>query len=141
MEKEALLKAINERQIGTMSEFLGIEFTDVGENFLAGKMPVDARTIQPVGILHGGASVVLAETLGSIAANFAVDMERYYCVGLDINANHIRSIPKGNWVYGKATALHLGKTTQVWEIRLTNEEGKTTCISRLTMAVLEKKQK
>lgn len=139
MSKEEILKAINERQKNTMSEYLGIEFTDVGENYLCAKMPVTEKTIQPMGILHGGASVVLAETLGSVAANFAVDREKYYCVGLEINANHIRSVKKGEWVYGKATALHLGKTTQVWEIRLHNEEGKTTCISRLTMAVLERK--
>jgi len=140
MDKKQLLAAINERQKNTMSEFLGIEFTDVGEGFLEGKMPVNEKTIQPAGILHGGASVVLAETLGSVAANFSVDMSKFYCVGLEINANHIRSVPNGNWVYGRAAALHLGKTTQVWEIRLHNEEGKTTCISRLTMAVLEKKK-
>lgn len=138
MNKEEILKAINERQKNTMSEYLGIEFTDVGENYLCARMPVTEKTIQPMGILHGGASVVLAETLGSVAANFTVDREKYYCVGLEINANHIRSVKKGEWVYGKATALHIGKSTHVWEIRLHNEEGKTTCISRLTMAVLEK---
>lgn len=138
MSKEEILKAINERQKNTMSEYLGIEFTDVGENYLCARMPVTEKTIQPMGILHGGASVVLAETLGSVAANFTVDREKYYCVGLEINANHIRSVKKGEWVYGKATALHIGKSTHVWEIRLHNEEGKTTCISRLTMAVLEK---
>lgn len=139
MTSEELIKAINQRQKGSMSEFLGIEFLEAGKDFLTARMPVDERTIQPMGILHGGASVVLAETLGSVAANFVVDNTKYYCVGLDINANHIRSIAKGNWVYGKAVALHLGKTTQVWEIKLSNEQGQLTCISRLTMAVLERK--
>ncbi len=138
------LDQINNRQQKTMSEFLGIEFTEIGvneagEHFLCAKMPVDERTIQPAGILHGGASVVLAETLGSVGANFAVDREKYMCVGLEINANHVRSVPLGNWVYGKAVALHLGKTTQLWEIKLTNEQGKLTCVSRLTIAILEKK--
>ncbi|MDX1905210.1 MAG: PaaI family thioesterase [Thermonemataceae bacterium] len=139
MTSEELIKAINQRQKGSMSEFLGVEFLEAGKDFLTARMPVDERTIQPMGILHGGASVVLAETLGSVAANFVVDNTKYYCVGLDINANHIRSIVKGNWVYGKAVALHLGKTTQVWEIKLSNEQGQLTCISRLTMAVLERK--
>ncbi len=91
-----------------------------------------------MGVLHGGGSVVLAETLGSIAANMSVDTEKYACMGLEINANHIRPVPKGKWVFGTATALHIGKTTHIWEIKLTNEEGKLTCISRITMAVVER---
>jgi 1,4-dihydroxy-2-naphthoyl-CoA hydrolase len=135
------IEDINQRQKGTISEFLGIEITEIGQDFLAGKMPVNEKTIQPAGILHGGASVVLAETLGSIAANFSVDMQKYICVGLEVNANHLRSVPTGGWVYGKATAIHLGRTTQIWDIRLTNQEGQLTCISRLTIAVLERKNK
>lgn len=134
---EAILKAINDRGRGTMSEHIGIEFTEVGDDFIKGTMPVDQRTRQPVGILHGGASVVLAETLGSTAANVAVDGKAQYCVGLDINANHIRSVRDGQ-VEGVAKPLHLGRTTQVWEIRI-SQEGKLVCISRLTMAVLDRK--
>ena len=102
-------------------------------------MPVDHRTHQPLGMLHGGASVVLAETLGSIAATLTVDPQRQYCVGLDINANHIKSVRSG-FVYGKTTPIHVGKRTQVWEIRIENEEKELICISRITMAVLDKKQ-
>ncbi|GIV40609.1 MAG: thioesterase [Thermonema sp.] len=138
LNQQATLDALHARNKGTMSDFLGIEFTEIGENYLCGKMPVTERSIQPLGILHGGANVVFAETLGSVAANFAVDREKYYCVGLEVNANHLRPVPKGQWIYGRAEAIHLGRTTQVWEIRITNEEGKLTCISRLTMAVKER---
>ncbi len=124
---------------GNMGDHLGIEITEVGPDFLCGKMPVDHRTKQPFGLLHGGASVVLAETLGSIAASCCVDPEKYYCVGLEINANHIKSARDG-FVYGKASPIHIGKQTQVWEIRITNEAGQLVCISRITMAVLERKQ-
>jgi 1,4-dihydroxy-2-naphthoyl-CoA hydrolase len=122
---------------GNMSEHLGIEYTAVGADFIEARMPVDHRTRQPMGLLHGGASVVLAETLGSVAAYCTVDQSRYYCVGLDINANHIRSVREG-YVTGKATPVHIGKTTQVWQIHIHSEEGKLVCISRITMAVLEK---
>ena len=132
------LDLLNERQKNTMVGFLGIEITEITENSLSGKMPVDDRHTQIMGVLHGGASVVLAETLGSIASNLSVDTEKYACMGLEINANHIRPVPKGKWVFGTATALHVGKTTHVWEIKLTNEEGKLTCISRITMAVVER---
>jgi 1,4-dihydroxy-2-naphthoyl-CoA hydrolase len=121
---------------GNMNEHLGIEYTAVGPDFIEARMPVDHRTRQPMGSLHGGASVVLAETLGSVAAYCCVDQSRYYCVGLDINANHIRSVREG-YVTGKATPVHIGKSTQVWQIHITNEEGKLVCISRITMAVLE----
>lgn len=138
MSPQATLEALRARNQNTMSDFLGIEFTEVGEDYLCGKMPVTERSIQPLGILHGGANVVFAETLGSVAANFVVDREKYYCVGLEVNANHLRPVPLGQWIYGKAQAVHLGKKTQVWEIRITNQEGKLTCISRLTMAVVER---
>ena len=117
---------------------LDIEYTEVGKDFLCGKMPVNEKTKQPMGVLHGGASVVLAETLGSVAANCCVDMDNEFCVGLDINANHIKSATKG-FVHGKATAIHLGKRTQVWQIIITDDEGELVCVSRLTMSVLKKK--
>lgn len=113
---------------------VGIEITEVGTDYLCGKMPVDKRTHQPMGLLHGGASVVLAETLGSIAATLAVDPKQYYCVGLDINANHIRSVKSG-YVYGKATPLHVGRSTHVWQINISNEDDQLVCSSRITMAV------
>lgn len=122
----------------TLSEQLGMEFTEIGTDYLCGRMPVDQRTRQPMGLLHGGASVALAETLGSLAAHLSVDIDKQYCVGLDINANHIKSVTSG-FVYGKASPVHLGRQTQVWEIRITNEAGQLVCISRLTMAVLDKK--
>jgi 1,4-dihydroxy-2-naphthoyl-CoA hydrolase len=118
-----------------MVQHLGIEITEVGEDYICAKMPVDHRTKQPFGLLHGGASVVLAETLGSFAANMCVDSTKFYCVGLDINANHIRGVREG-YVYGKTTPLHIGKSTQVWEIKITDEKGNLVCISRLTVAVV-----
>ena len=129
------LEEVQQRGIGTMVDHIGIIITEVGSNFLRGTMPVDHRTVQPMQILHGGASVALAETLGSIAANLVVDSENKYCVGLDINANHIRPAKKG-LVTGIAKPLHLGSSTQVWSIEITDEENRLVCISRLTMAIL-----
>ncbi|QHT67028.1 hotdog fold thioesterase [Rhodocytophaga rosea] len=123
----------------TLSEHLGMEFTEIGTDYLCGKMPVDNRTKQPFGLLHGGASVALAETLGSLAAHLSVDTSKQFCVGLEINANHIKGVSSG-FVHGKATAIHLGRQTHVWEIRITNDAGQLVCISRITMAVLDKKQ-
>ena len=120
-----------------MLAHLGIEYTELGPDYLKGRMPVDARTRQPFGVLHGGASVVLAESLGSSAANLVVDQRESYCVGLDINANHLRPVSEG-WVTGIARPLHIGKTTQVWEIKIENEAGKLVCVSRLTMAVVKR---
>jgi 1,4-dihydroxy-2-naphthoyl-CoA hydrolase len=137
--KKYSLEEVQERGKGTMVEHIGIIITELGSDYLIGTMPVDRHTIQPMGILHGGASIALAETLGSIAANLVVDPLKYYCVGLDINGNHIRSVKDGESVTGIASPLHLGKSTQVWEIRLESEESKLVCISRLTMAVLERK--
>lgn len=131
-------EAINAASKKTISELIGIEVVEVGDDFIRGKMPVDERTHQPFGILHGGASVVLAESLGSMAANFSVDPSKYYCVGLDINANHISSIRSG-WVEGVARPIHIGRSTQVWEIKISAENNKLVCISRLTMSVLERK--
>ncbi len=119
----------------TLMETLGIRITAVGDDWLAGSMPVDRRTHQPYGLLHGGASVALAETLGSTAAMLTLDPEKERAVGLDINANHVRGVREGS-VTGTAKALHIGRTTQVWEIRIESEEGTLVCIARLTMAVI-----
>jgi 1,4-dihydroxy-2-naphthoyl-CoA hydrolase len=121
-----------------MVAHLGIEFTEVGEDFIIAKMPVDERTRQPLGLLHGGASVALAETLGSIAATCCVDSSVQYCVGLEINANHVKSAKSG-FVFGKTMPIHVGKRTQIWEIRITDEGGDLVCISRITIAVIDKR--
>jgi 1,4-dihydroxy-2-naphthoyl-CoA hydrolase len=113
---------------------LGMEFLEVGEDFITGRMPVDTRTRQPYGLLHGGVSVVLAETLGSCGAIYCA-APGHQVVGLDINANHLRGAKSG-WVTGKTTPVHLGRSTQVWHIELRNDAGELTCVSRLTMAVL-----
>jgi len=118
----------------TMGEHLGIEWTEVGSDYLQARMPVDNRTRQPYGLLHGGASCVLAETIGSVASAMIVDHEKFYCVGMEINANHLRSARDG-YVTGTARPLHLGGTTHVWDIRITNEAGELVCVSRLTVAV------
>jgi 1,4-dihydroxy-2-naphthoyl-CoA hydrolase len=137
-DKNTSLENLKPLGKGTMSEHLGIEWLELGHNFIRAKMPVDHRTIQPYGLLHGGASCVLAETLGSVASHFIVDPSQFYCVGIEINANHIRSAKNG-FVYGVCSPLHLGSSTHVWDIRITNEEGKLTCISRLTVAIIKKK--
>jgi len=131
------LEGVQKRGMGTMIEHIGINITELGDDFLAGTMPVDHRTVQPIGILHGGASMALAETLGSMAANLVVDPAIKYCVGLDINANHIRAAKTGI-VKGVARPLHLGASTQVWSIEIRDEKQNLVCISRLTMAVLNK---
>ena len=123
----------------TMGEYLGIVFTEVGDNYVKATMPVDHRTIQPYGLLHGGASVALAETLGSIGAFLTVDPEKFICVGLDINANHVRGVRKG-LVTGTASPIHIGATTQVWEIKIHDDNERLVCISRLTVAVLVNRQ-
>ena len=122
---------------GNMAEYLGIEITEVGEDYLKATMPVDHRTRQPYGLLHGGASVVLAETLGSVGAAFVVDRNKYDCVGLEINANHLRGVREGI-VTGIARPIHIGKTTQVWDIRIHDNRDKIVCISRITIAVLKR---
>jgi len=126
----------NEKGIDTLNANLGIELTELTENSMKGRMPVDERTKQPAGVLHGGASVAFAETLASWASIFAVDRTKFHCVGMEINANHVRPVSSG-WVYGEATPLALGRKTHVWEIKIVNEEGKLVCVSRCTMAVLE----
>lgn len=123
---------------GTLMEHLGVEYLEIGTDYIRARMPVDRRTFQPLRMLHGGASVALAESIGSMAANISVDPERFYCVGLEINANHIKAVRSG-FVYGIAKPLHMGTRTQVWEIHIQNEQGGLVCISRLTMAVIERK--
>ncbi|HOP41204.1 MAG TPA: hotdog fold thioesterase [Geobacteraceae bacterium] len=121
----------------TLISHVGIEFLEIGEDFLKARMPVDRRTCQPMGILHGGASVVLAETLGSAASNLVLDRNEYYAVGLEINANHVRPASAGS-VTGIARPLHIGKTTQVWEMKILDDEENLVCVSRMTNAVLKK---
>jgi uncharacterized protein (TIGR00369 family) len=120
--------------IDTAAERLGIEFVEIGDNFIRGRMPVDHRTKQPYGVVHGGASVVLAETLGSCGADYCTPVG-HRIVGLDINANHIRGVGSG-WVNGIARPVHIGRSTQVWQIDMTDDEGRTCCVSRLTLSVL-----
>lgn len=132
------LDHLNQFAVNTLAENLGIRFTCIGEDFLEATMPVDRRTHQPMGLLHGGASVALAETLGSVAATLCVDDNKQFCVGLEINANHLKGIREGE-VTGIAKPIHIGKKTQVWEIRISNSERELICISRITMAVLDKK--
>jgi 1,4-dihydroxy-2-naphthoyl-CoA hydrolase len=132
------LETLNNWGINTMTDFLDIQFTKIGEDFLEATMPVNSRTKQPLGLLHGGANVVLAETLGSVAATLTVDKEKQYCVGLEINANHIKSVRDG-LVRGVTKPIHLGKKTQIWEIKIFTESGDLSCISRITMAVIDKK--
>lgn len=129
---------VNAMSKNTILDALGIEITEKGKDFLAGKMPVDSRTVQPMRILHGGANVVLAETLGSIASLMIINPEEEISVGVDINANHIRSVKSG-WVTGVAKPLSIGRKIHVWEIKINDEEGRLTCISRLTVSVLQKK--
>lgn len=126
------------RSRGTMIEACGIEIVSCGEDWVKGRMPVDHRTRQIYGILHGGASCVLAETLGSWASAMVVDPAKFRVVGLEINANHVRSVSEG-WVEGIASPIHLGRTTHIWDIRITNAENKLVCVSRLTTAILQGK--
>ncbi|AKC86631.1 hotdog fold thioesterase [Pseudoxanthomonas suwonensis] len=129
------LDALNQLSRGTLIEHLGIVFTAAGEDWLQATMPVEPRTRQPYGLLHGGASVVLAETLGSSAGNLCLDTRECMAVGLEINANHLRAVREGT-VTGTARALHVGRTTQVWDIRIEDARGRAVCVSRLTLAVV-----
>ena len=133
-QKPISLEQLLQGSLNTAISRLGIEFTEVGDDFLRGRVPVDERTVQPYGLLHGGVSVVLAETLGSSGAYYAAP-EGHRAVGLDINANHLRAAT-GGWVTGTARPVHRGRTTHVWQIDMTNDAGELTCVSRLTMAIL-----
>ncbi|HIA06838.1 MAG TPA: hotdog fold thioesterase [Flavobacteriales bacterium] len=133
---EESLENVRKLEKGNILEHLEIEVVEIGDDFVRGKMPVDHRTHQPLGILHGGASVVLAESLGSIASNLVVDSTKQYAVGMEVNANHLRPVSKG-YVHGTAKAVHIGRKSHVWSIEITNDEGKMVCMSRLTMMVVE----
>ena len=137
MENQEIIQQINLSAQNTMLSALGIEITDVGDDYICGKMPVDHRTKQPFGLLHGGASVAMAETLGSIGGGFKVYNTNETVVGIAINANHLKSIKDG-WVFGKATPIKISKNIQVWEIKIANEDDELICISRLTLAVVAK---
>jgi 1,4-dihydroxy-2-naphthoyl-CoA hydrolase len=132
------LDHLNEMAANTMGTWLGMEFTEIGPDCLRIMMPVDHRTIQPYGLLHGGASAALAETVGSVASSLVIDREKYICVGLEINANHIRGVREG-YVHAIAKPLHLGSSTHVWDIRITDDQHKLVCVSRLTVAILPKR--
>lgn len=120
---------------GTLAETLGMHCTEVGDDYVAIAMPVDRRTVQPMGLLHGGASAALAETLGSVGANMTVDTEREICVGIELNANHLRAVRDGT-VVGTARPLHRGRQTQVWEIRIVDADERLVCVARLTLSVV-----
>ena len=137
--KTFTVEELNSRPKNHIGALLGIEFTEIGTDFIKGTMPVDERTHQPAGILHGGASVVLAETLGSIASYMCIDPEKYVAVGLEVNANHLRPVKSG-LVTGICTIIHRGAKTHIWDIKLYDDRGKMSCISRLTVAVINKPQ-
>jgi 1,4-dihydroxy-2-naphthoyl-CoA hydrolase len=137
-KKEFDIEKLNQFGVNTMNEILGIKITEVGENYLKATMPVDNRTRQAYGLLHGGASATLAETVGSVASIMVVDPERYYCVGVEINANHLRSVREGI-VVATAIPLHLGMSSHVWEIKIVDQHEKLVCASRLTVFVKAKK--
>ena len=135
MDKKEILRKIEERTGNTMVSTIGIEITDFGEEYLCGKMPVDDRTKQPFGLLHGGASVAFAETLGSMGAGMHVNLENYSVVGIEINSSHLKAMKEG-WVYGKAVPIRIGRKIQVWDIDIKDEKDNMVCKSRLTLACL-----
>jgi len=135
--KPVSIATLNEENAGTLNAHLGMEFTEAGPDYLTASMPVDHRTVQKYGILHGGASMALAETVGSIAGTLVINPEEFICFGMEINANHIRSARSGR-VYATARPLHLGGRTQVWDIRISDEDGQLICVCRHTVAVVPK---
>ena len=137
--KEPDLEEINSWSKGTLLEHIGIEVTEVGDDYLEGTMPADHRTFQPYGLVHGGANIVLAETLGSIGGMLTIDPDKYICVGQEVNGNHLRGVRSGV-VRGRAEQVHAGSKSQVWEIKLYDSNNKLSCISRLTLAVVKKRQ-
>ena len=134
------LQKLNDMGKNTMLDNLGIEFTEINKHYLKAKMPVDHRTVQPFKLLHGGASVALAETLGSVASFLLIDAEQFAPVGLEINANHIKSANTGEWVEGKVSPIHIGTKTHVWEIKILNTNDDLVCVSRLTVAIVKRKK-
>ena len=137
MDKKIILQKINKFQKNTMTENIGIQITDFGDDFLEGKMPVNNKTKQPFGLLHGGASAAFAETLGSIGANMIIDSDNFSAVGIELNVSHLKSIING-WVFGRATAVRIGKKIQVWQIIIKDDNQNKICIGRLTLAILQK---
>lgn len=135
---DVTLDTLRERTLDTLVSHLGIQITALGPDYMQATMPVDARSCQPLRILHGGASMVLAETLGSFAANAVVDNTRFACVGQEINANHLRPVPEGQMVIGVTRPFHIGSRSHVWGIEITNERGQLVCVSRITMAVINR---
>jgi 1,4-dihydroxy-2-naphthoyl-CoA hydrolase len=133
-----VMEKLHAMHLGTAVAHLGIEFTGIGDDWLTARMPVDARTVQPYRIVHGGANVLLAETIGSCAAVHCIDRSRFICVGQEINANHVRSARAG-WVTGTARPFHLGRSSQVWGIEIRDDAGRLTCVARLTIAVVAKR--
>ena len=133
------IAALNARSIDTLVTHIGIEYIHIGADTITARMPVDSRTVQPARILHGGASVVLAETLGSVAAHHCIDANRKMAVGLEINANHVRSVRDG-YVTGTVTPVHIGRTTHIWQIHIRDELKHLVCIARITMAILDRKK-
>ena len=140
MDKKEALKRIKKKINGTMVSALGIEVTDFGDEYICGKMPVDERTKQPFGLLHGGASAALAETLGSMRAGMHVDLKQYSVVGIEINSSHLKAVKEG-WVYGKATPIRIGRKIQVWDIDIKDDKDNMICKSRLTLAVIKNNDK
>jgi uncharacterized protein (TIGR00369 family) len=136
LDSKVTLDAINKRNDNTIASLIGIEVCEIGEDYLMAKMPVDHRTVQALRVVNGGSYCVLAETLGSVAGNLCLDRDKYVALGLDINANHVRSASKG-FVYAVAKPFHLGRTTQVWEIKISDEDGKLCSICRLTLSIVE----
>ena len=137
MDKRHVIEKVNNSFQDTMMSVLGIEITDFGDNYISGKMPVDTRTKQPFGLLHGGASAAFAETLGSIGAGKHVELEEYSVVGVELNSSHLKAVRAG-WVFGKATPIRVGRTMQVWDIDIKNQESDLVCKSRLTLAVIKR---
>ena len=137
MDRKHVIEKVNNSFQDTMMSVLGIEITDFGDDYISGKMPVDTRTKQPFGLLHGGASAAFAETLGSIGAGNHVDLEEYSVVGVELNSSHLKAVRAG-WVFGKATPIRVGRTMQVWGIDIKNQEDDLICKSRLTLAVIKK---
>ncbi|MEO7446001.1 MAG: PaaI family thioesterase [Ferruginibacter sp.] len=135
--KDVSLETLEQSLTGTMAENLDMEWEEIGDNYLRMKMPVTDKSRQPYGILHGGASCALAETIGSIGSHLVIDNTRFRCVGLEINANHVSAVNEGI-IYAIAKPLHLGRSTHIWDIRITSGPGKLVCVSRLTVAILEK---
>ncbi len=138
-DKNTNIEQLQKFSKNTMVEVLGIEFLELGNDFISARMPVDHRTHQPMGILHGGASIALAETLGSVASSLLIDLSKYNCVGIEINANHLKTARNG-FVTGKATPIHIGKKTHIWEIKISNDNNDLVCISRLTAMIIERKK-